>query len=92
MVEYLAMPIDEFQSNLNNLVNFFIFWKSLMKFLVTHMTKCMADAILKIVSIKQKIVNFKEHLPIVMLTSKTLYCHYCSADFTYFVSLARELF
>ena len=52
----------------------------------------MADAILKAISIKQRIVNVKKHLPVLLLTSKTLYCHQYSADFTYFVPLARELF
>ena len=32
--------------------------------------------------------QFKKHPPIVLLTSKTLYCHQYSADFTYFVPLA----
>ena len=39
-----------------------------------------------------KIANFKKHSRIVLLTSKTLHCHQCSADFTYLVPLARELF
>ena len=52
----------------------------------------MADVILKTISIKQKMVNFKKHLLIVLLTSRTLYCHQYSSDFIYFVLLARELF
>ena len=63
-----------------------------MKCLVTYVTECIADAILKTISIKQKIVNFKKHSPIVLLTSKALYCHQYSADFIYFVPLARKLF
>ena len=51
-----------------------------------------ADAILKTISIIQKVLNFKKHSPIVLLTSKTLYFHQYSADFTYFVPLAREWF
>ena len=50
----------KFKSNLNDLVNFFIFWKNLIKCLVTYVTKYRADAILKTISIKQKIVNFKK--------------------------------
>ena len=38
------------------------------------MTTCIADAILKTISIK-KIVNFKKHLPTVFLTAKALYFH-----------------
>ena len=57
-----------------------------------YMINCMVDAILKTISIKQKMVNFKKHSPIVLLTSETLYCHHCSGDFTYFVCQARELF
>ena len=82
----------KFQSNLNNLVNFFIFWKYLVKCLLTYVTECMVDAILKTISIKQKIVNFNKRSPIILLTSKASYCHQCSADFTYFVPLAREVF
>ena len=63
----------------------------MVKRLVTYVTKRMADAILKTISIKHKIVNIKKHLPIVVQTSKTLYCHQFFADFTYFMSLAREL-
>ena len=37
-------------------------------------------------------VSFKKHLPAVVYISRTLYCYQFSADFTYFVSLARELF
>ena len=80
------------KENLNNLDNFFIFRKNLVKCLVTYLTKCIADAILKTISIKQKIVNFKKHLRIVLLTSKTLFYHQYSADFTHFVPLSRELF
>ena len=36
-------------------------------------------------------VSFKKHLPAVVYISRTLYCYQFSADFTYFVSLAREL-
>ena len=88
------MLIDEVSKQLhsNNLVNFFIFWKNLVKYLVTYVTKRMADAILKTISIKQIIVNFKRHSPIVLLTLKTLYCPQYSADFTYFVPVARKLF
>ena len=70
-----------------------------------YMTKCncvqsfmqsfvqsIVDAILKTISIKQKLLNFKKHSPVVLLTYKTLHCHQYSADFTYFVLLARELF
>ena len=63
-----------------------------MKCLVTYVTKCKMDAILKAISIKQKIVNFKKHSPVILLTSKALHFHQYSADFTYFVSIARELF
>ena len=49
-------------------------------------------AILNTISIKQKIVDFKEHSLVVLLISKILYCHQYSADFTYFMALARELF
>ena len=35
-------------------------------------------------------MNFKTHSTVVLLTSKTLYCNQYSADFTYFVPLARE--
>jgi len=78
----------KFQSNLKNLVNFFIFWKNLVKCLVTYMTKCMVDAILKTISIKQNIVNFKT--PIVLFMSKILYCHQYSCDFTYFIGKIRR--
>ena len=81
----------KFQSTLNNLVNLFTLWKNWAKSVVTYVTKCMAEAILKTVSIKQKVVNVKKHSPTVWL-SNTLYCHQCSLDFTYFVPLARELF
>ena len=80
----------KFQSTLNNLVNLFTLWKNWAKSAVTYVTKCMAEAILKTVSIKQKVVNVKKHSPTVWL-SNTLYCHQCSLDFTYFVPLAREL-
>jgi len=30
---------------LNNVVNFFIFWKNMVKYLVTYVTKCMMDVI-----------------------------------------------
>ena len=82
----------KFQNNLNNLVNFFIFWKNLVKWLVTYVTKYKADAILKTISIKQKILNLKKHSPIVLLTSKALCFHRYAADFTYFVPLARVFF
>ena len=38
-----------------------------------------------------KLVNFKKHSPIVFLTSKKFYSHQYPANFTHFVSLAREL-
>ena len=60
-------------------------------YLMTYVTKCMADAVLKVISIKQKIVSFKKYLPVLLFTFKTLYCHHYSADSTYFVPLAREL-
>ena len=56
------------------------------------LTKCMADGIFKTLSIKHKIVNVKKHSPVLILTSKILYCHQYSADFTYFMLLVRELF
>ena len=82
----------KFQSYLNNLANFFIFLKNMVNCPVTYVTKCMRDMILKTISIKHKIVNFKEHLPTVVQTSTTLYCHKVSAGFTYFMFLAGELF
>ena len=39
-----------------------------------------------------KIVNFKKHSQIVVLTCKILYCHQYSGDFIYFEPRARELF
>jgi len=36
--------------------------------------------------------TLKKHSPVVLLTSKTLHFHQYSADVTYFVPLARELF
>jgi len=39
-----------------------------------------------------KNLKFKKLSPIVVLTSRILYFHQYSADFTYFVPLARELF
>ena len=36
--------------------------------------------------------KFQKYLPIVLLASKTWYCHQFFADFTYFVPLARDLF
>ena len=62
------------------------------KCLVMYFSKCMADANLKTISIKHKIVNFKKHLSAMVLTSRILYCYQSFADFTYFVSLPRELF
>ena len=52
----------------------------------------MTDVILKTTSIQDEIVNFKKHLPIVSQTSKAFYGHQYSADFIYFISLARDLF
>ena len=49
----------KFQSNLNNLANFIIFWKNTAKCPVTYVTKCMTDVILKTISIKHKVVNSK---------------------------------
>ena len=39
-----------------------------------------------------QIFNVNKCLPPVLLTSKTLYCHQYSADFTCLISLARVLF
>ena len=82
----------KFQSNLKNLAYFFIFWENMAKYLLTYVTKRMADVILKTISIKHKIVSIRKHLPTMVQASKTLYCYQFSADFTYFMSVARELF
>ena len=66
MVEYLAILIDEVSENLKNLVNFLIFWKSLVTCLVMYETKYMVDAILKTFSIKHKMANFKKYSPFVL--------------------------
>ena len=70
-----------FQTHLNNLADFFIFWKNLVKYLVTYVTKCMTDAILKAIIIKQKFVNFKQNPLIILLTSK-----HCIATNTLLIS------
>ena len=77
---------------MNNLANFFIFWENMVKSLVTYLKNCMVGVILKTISIKEKIVNFKNHLLTAVQTSKTLHCHKFSADFTNAVSLTKELF
>ena len=79
------------QSNLNNLVNVFIFWRNLAKRFARYVTKFMVDAILKTISIKEKVLNFKNHSPFLLLTSKTLYYRQYSGDFTHFVPQTREL-
>ena len=56
----------KFQSNVNNLVNLFIFWKKLEKCLVTYETKCMANTFFENNLNQTKIVNFKKYSPIVL--------------------------
>ena len=41
------MLVDEVSKQLDNLVNYFIFWKNLVKSLLMYVTKCIAGAILK---------------------------------------------
>ena len=53
----------------------------MVKCIVMYVTKCIDCVILRTISIKHKIVNFK-----------TMYCRKYSADFTYFIDLARELY
>ena len=65
----------------------------MVKCLVTYVTKCMADANLKTISIRNKVVNFKKNIcKLWFKTSKTLYCNQYSADFTILMSLARVVF
>ena len=42
----------------SNLANLVIFWKNMVKCLVTYVTKCIADVILKTISIKHKFVIY----------------------------------
>ena len=37
-------------------------------------------------------IFFKKHSPVILLISEALHFHQYSADFTYFVPIARELF
>ena len=65
----------------------------MINFFMMYETKCMVDVILKAISIKYKHDKSQKNvLPTVVSTFKTLYCHKYSADFTYLMSLARELF
>ena len=59
MAEYLAMLIDEVPKQIEYFSQFSHFLKNLLKCLITYATKCMADAILKAISIKQRIVKFQ---------------------------------
>ena len=72
----------KFQSNLNNLANFFVFWENMVKCLVKYV---------KTILIKQRSINFKKHLRTVVKTSKTWYCHQYSTDFIFLRFLVREL-
>ena len=56
----------------SNLANLVIFWKNMVKFLVTYVTKCIADVILKTILVKHKIVIFQTHLPTLVLTSNKI--------------------
>ena len=83
--------VDNVTENTLWINRFVHFVEKMVKYLVTYVTKCFWHAILKTISIKCKIVNFKKHLPTVVQTSKTLYCYQFSDDFTYFMFLTRQL-
>ena len=78
----------KFQSNLSNFVNFFVLWKNMITFFMMYVTKCIVDVILKAISIRYKHDKSQKNV----LPTVALYCHKYSADFTYLMSLARELF
>ena len=75
----------KFQSNLNNSVNFFIFWKKLDKLSRNIHDNIYGGCNFESNVNQTKIVDFKKHSPIALSNSKKLYCHQYSADFTYFV-------
>jgi len=72
----------EFQSNLNNLRYFLRFLEKFGKMSRDVRDKmhggCNCESNLN----QTKNLNFKKHSPLLLLTSKTLYCHQHSADFT----------
>ena len=89
MVEYLAMLIDEVSKQLKLFSWFLHFLENFGKMSRDVREKVHGGCNFENNLHETKILNFKKHSPIVLSTSKTLYCHQDSADFTYFVPLDR---